>query len=79
MKEHATLSLKKMVRLVGVEPTTYRLGGDRSIQVSYNRIRTNRIIANPSGPRNTESQPHLALYFIASCLEMIWLPYRSVS
>ena len=27
----------------------------------------------------TENQPHFALYCIASCLEMIWLLYRSVS
>ena len=63
----------KMVRLVGVEPTTYRLGGDRSIQVSYNRNYMRCIIANPSLPRNPY-QPHCALYFMASCLEIRWLP-----
>ncbi len=40
-------ALVKVVRLVGVEPTTYRLGGDRSIQVSYNRIYIKYIITNP--------------------------------
>jgi hypothetical protein len=31
------------------------------------------IIANPSLPRNPY-QPHCALYFMASCLEILWLP-----
>ncbi len=65
--------LKRVVRLAGVEPATYRLGGDRSIQVSYNRNYMRCIIANPSLLRNPY-QPHCALYFMASCLEILWLP-----
>lgn len=36
-----------MVRLAGIEPTTFGFGGQCSIQLSYNRTCVGRILSNP--------------------------------
>ena len=37
-------NIKKMAFPIGIEPTTYRLGGDRSILLSYGNTNNNHLI-----------------------------------